>query len=75
MPMESEEQYGAEADGSKSADYCSYCYANGAFTADMTMEQMVDFCVPYMKDDFKNPEEAKASLMQFFPKLKRWAVQ
>ncbi len=29
-----DEHYGTEKDGSKRADYCSYCYAGGAFTSD-----------------------------------------
>ena len=48
MPMTDTVLYGSEVDGSKSPDYCSYCYVNGNFTADVTMEEMVDFCVPYL---------------------------
>ena len=33
MPMgETDEMYGNEMDGRKSADYCKYCYENGDFT-------------------------------------------
>ena len=38
--------YGTEKDGSKSKDYCKYCYQNGEFTSDVTLEEMIDFCVP-----------------------------
>ena len=39
MPMgDTDELYGTEADGSKSTDYCSYCYADGAFTSECTMD-------------------------------------
>ena len=38
-------QLGTEADGTKSREYCNYCYENGAFTANCTMEEMIDFCV------------------------------
>ena len=42
MPMgPTDEHYGTEADGSKSKDYCKYCYQNGAFTADCTMGEMI----------------------------------
>ena len=45
MPM-TEELYGSNKDGSKNEDYCIYCYENGEFTADISMEEMIDFCVP-----------------------------
>lgn len=39
MPMgQTDALYGTEADGSKSGDYCHYCYAEGAFTVDCTMK-------------------------------------
>jgi len=73
MPL-SPGQYGSEADGSPSEDYCSYCYQNGQFTGEMTMEEMIDFCAPMMVKG--NPgmseEQAKAQMHQFFPMLKRW---
>lgn len=73
MPL-SPELSGTEADGSKSADYCQYCYQNGAFTGDMTMEEMIDFCTPFMVQNNPNltPEQAKEQMFRFFPMLKRW---
>lgn len=74
MPLNPEVQ-GTEADGSPSADYCHYCYKNGAFTAEatMTMEQMIDVCVPYTaKATGKSEAEVRAEMQQYFPQLKRW---
>ena len=49
MPMgETDELYGTNADGSKSEDYCKYCFEKGAFTFQGTMEEMVEICVPHM---------------------------
>lgn len=66
--------YGTEADGSQSPDYCSYCYKDGAFTGEMSMEEMINFCVPFMVK--ANPgmteEQAKTQMFRFFPMLKRW---
>lgn len=74
MPLADEALYGTNADGSKSDDYCSYCYADGAFKAEVSMEEMIDFCVPHMVEH--NPEmqedEARARMNAFFPTLKRW---
>lgn len=73
MPMEGAE-YGTEADGGKSADYCSYCYKDGKFCADVTMEQMIDFCAaPMAEAAGMSAEEAKARMAAFFPLLKRWS--
>ena len=27
--------------------YCTYCYQNGGFTADCTMDEMIDFCIRF----------------------------
>ena len=55
MPMgDTDELYGTEADGSKSTDYCSYCYADGAFTSECTMDEMIEGCIPPMLES--NPE-------------------
>ena len=42
MPITSEEQFGRNADGSKNEEYCSYCYRDGAFTENCTMDEMID---------------------------------
>lgn len=75
MPMgETDELYGTEAGGEKSADYCKYCYENGAFTFSGTMEEMIAISAPHMAAG--NPgmteETAKQMMGQFFPSLKRW---
>ena len=75
MPMgQTDERYGTEADGSKSRDYCSYCYENGAFTAQCTMEEMIDFCVEPMLESMPGmtEESARAMMQEQFPHLKRW---
>lgn len=75
MPMEaSGELYGTNADGSKNEDYCRYCFHNGVFTADCTMEEMIEFCVPHMAsaDSKLTEDEARNMMKKFFPTLKRW---
>ena len=72
MPM-TEELYGKNADDSKNKDYCSYCYDKGEFTSDITMEEMIDFCVPKMVEHSEfNEEQARKMMEEMFPKLKRW---
>lgn len=43
MPL-TDNIFGTEADGTANEDYCIYCYKEGMFTQDMTMEQMIDHC-------------------------------
>jgi hypothetical protein len=45
MPMAKDPQHGgSNANGSKNETYCSYCYANGAFTFNGTVEEFQEFC-------------------------------
>ena len=77
MPL-TEEFLGTNADGSKNEDYCIYCYKDGAFTSNQTMEEMAEFCAQFVGEFNKNTgqnlsrEEYKAMLLQYFPNLKRW---
>ena len=77
MPMQKEEDYGTETDGSRSEDYCVYCYKDGKFLADCTMEQMVDFCLKIGEDAGRYPdrEQAKQQMLTYFPTLKRWKTE
>ena len=75
MPMgETDEMYGTEANGSKSEDYCKYCYDNGAFTnPNGTLEEMIELCASVMVKDFGfSPEDAKKQCNEGIPSLKRW---
>jgi len=78
VPLENEEMKGMNADGSKSDDYCAYCYQNGAFTHDMSMDEMIEINLKYLDEWNKNSgqnltvEEARKELKIFMPSLKRW---
>ncbi|MDR1704309.1 MAG: zinc ribbon domain-containing protein [Clostridiales bacterium] len=75
MPLDAE-SYGSEKDGGKSMDYCRYCYVNGAFTSDQTMEEMIETCVPHCSNNnpWPDADTARAEMRKFFPSLKRWAA-
>lgn len=75
MPMgETDELYGTEQNGSKSNDYCSYCYENGAFTFNGSLDEMIEICIPPMVESNPDmtPEKAREMMWQFMPTLKRW---
>jgi hypothetical protein len=74
MPMKKDPAGGGtQADGSRSADYCSYCYANGAFTSPeiRTAADMQKFCVGKLKE-LGMPGFVAWMLTRRIPKLKRW---
>lgn len=75
MPMgETDELYGTEADGSKSKCYCKYCYENGAFNGDYTMEDIIEMSVGPMVEanSGMSREQARAAMKEWFPTLERW---
>jgi predicted transcriptional regulator YdeE len=45
MPMTKQEDFGTEADGGTSRDYCGYCYKQGRFETADTMEQVIEDCI------------------------------
>ena len=47
MPFEKLEQFGTNADGSVNRDYCIYCYKDGKFIDDVSMEEYIDMCSQY----------------------------
>lgn len=42
MPMVTSEEFGTNKDGSLNQDYCTYCYKDGDFTSQLTMEQFTE---------------------------------
>lgn len=78
MPLTSDEVCGTNADGSLSVDYCTYCYQQGKFAQDCTMDEMIEHCAQFVEEFNKDSEqkvtkeEAIAMMKQEFPKLKRW---
>ncbi|HEU5363925.1 MAG TPA: zinc ribbon domain-containing protein [Hanamia sp.] len=72
MPLDKPELLGTEKDGSKSHEYCLYCYQDGAFiNPNMTLPEMktlVKEQMEKMKIDTGIIDMAINSL----PNLKRW---
>ena len=72
MPV-NEGIYGTEKDGTINKDYCNHCYQNGEFTSDITMEEMLDICVPNIaKYANLSEKEARKMMEDLIPTLKRW---
>ena len=77
MPL-TDEVLGTNADGSKNEDYCMYCYKDGKFLQDCTMEEMIEHCAQFVgavNEGLPNPitkEEYIGQMKVYFPQLKRW---
>ena len=55
MPID-ETTFGTEADGSKNEEYCQYCYADGHFTKECTMDEMIELNLNYLEEFNKDSE-------------------
>ena len=77
MPID-DSTFGKETDGSKNEDYCHYCYADGHFTKECTMDEMIELNLNYIDEFNKDSEvkytveEARKTMKEYFPQLKRW---
>lgn len=72
MPLDKEEYYATNADGTVNHDYCIYCYKDGAFTREMTLEEAIADAANYAEYMNATPEEAVAYAQKVLPTLKRW---
>ena len=77
MPL-TDEILGTNADGSKNEDYCIYCYRDGKFLQDCTMDEMIQHCAQFVDEVNKGlpqpitKEEYIGRMKMYFPHLKRW---
>jgi hypothetical protein len=76
MPLSKDENGGgSNSDGTKSSEYCSKCYVNGAFTdPNLTVDQMQDKVRGKMKE-MHFPGFMASYFVKDIPKLKRWSNQ
>jgi len=73
MPLVDESLLGTEQEGQKSQEYCVYCYEAGEFKQpNLTVTEMIEYCLPYLQQDGMSEGEAHKMLASFLPSLKRW---
>lgn len=78
LPMQTTEQFGTNKDGSVNREYCCYCYKDGAFTSNYTLDEMIGHNVKFI-DEFNkdsktkySKEEAIEEMKKYLLTLKRW---
>ena len=78
MPMTSSGDCGTNADGSTNFDYCKFCFSDGKFQQECTMNEMIEHCLQFTDEVNKNmpkpmtKDEYRQMMHSFFPMLKRW---
>lgn len=69
-----EEYKGTNKDLTLSNEYCKYCYENGEFTEDRTLEEEVEHLIPmFIEDKDITEDEARIELRKILSPLKRWS--
>ncbi|MBL1224663.1 zinc ribbon domain-containing protein [Enterococcus sp. BWR-S5] len=77
MDIEMDKDKGTNTDGTLSSEYCLYCFKEGSFTNNLTIDQYVEIGLDYSpeykaatseKEKVQIKEQAKAYLAT----LKRW---
>ncbi len=72
MPLDKPELVGTEKDGSKSKDYCSYCYQNGAFISPKISLDEMKILVKTQMEKQKIDANIITMAISTLPSLKRW---
>lgn len=73
MPLYKPEMLGTNDSGQPIQDYCYYCFQDGKFTSEVTMDEMIKLCAKYVGSNNGNQEQYIKHARQQFPLLKRWA--
>ena len=72
MPMSKTVDFGTNADGSESKEYCRFCYQAGKFVdGGASMDQVIEKSVDAMRK-MKLPENLIEQTRLAIPTLKRW---
>ena len=69
MPID-ETTFGTEADGSKNEEYCQYCYADGHFTKECTMDEMIELNLNYLEEFNKDYRRGAGNDERVLPSTK-----
>jgi len=72
MPINDPKLLGTESDGSASEAFCTYCYQQGQYTQELSMEEMIEVCVPHMVKTGMDEAAARQLMASTLPKLTRW---
>jgi hypothetical protein len=73
MPIVKPEDFGTNADGSPSQEYCRFCFQKGEFTAKMEMPEYIEMQIKIAIEKLGMSEDkAREIAEKTIPNLKRW---
>ncbi len=75
MPLYKPEMFGTNDKGIPIEDYCLYCYKDGQFTSDVTMDEMIKLCAKFVEQQGGKSDSYIKNMQIQFPQLKRWALK
>lgn len=79
MSIEQDKDKGTNVDASLSTEYCAYCYKDGNFANELTLEQYVEIGLDYSPEyqaaeTETEKEKIKAQTKAYLSTLKRWKM-
>jgi len=73
MPLQKQEDFGTNASGSKSEEYCFHCFQNGKFLDEgITLQEKINKNVKFAVQMGMSENEARKMASNVLPTLKRW---
>lgn len=72
MPIDDENLWGTNKDGSKNSDYCIYCYKDGEFLQKATLAEYIEMMVPFASQAGMTEAQMRQYCETVYPTLKRW---
>jgi len=75
--LENQETKGTNANGGKSEDYCTFCYKNGTFTQNISIDEIIEINLKHLDQWNKNSgqnltTEENKKQRNIYAKPKRW---
>jgi len=73
MPLQNEKDFGTNADGSRSEEYCFHCFQSGRFLDEgITLHEKIEKNVKFATQMGMSENQARKMSSDVLPKLKRW---
>ena len=77
MSLKEEKYFGTNNDSTKNEDYCIFCFKDGEFTYEITMNEMIEKGMDFLKRfgglDSRNTDGIREILNAMYSGLKRWS--
>jgi hypothetical protein len=73
MPLQNEEDFGTNENGSKNNEFCHFCFQNGRFTDEgITMDEKIEKNINIAMNMGLSEDKAKEMANNTIPNLRRW---